>query len=103
MDTTDDFHTYRIIKVKQDMLVYIIDKFDQPELILEAKSKSKSGYAFNRIAFGDASSDDNTMGVALWDLVRFTPGTEPGPIGSLAVVFFGKLATTWANIKCALE
>ena len=99
MDTTDDFHAYRITKVKQDMFVYLIDNFFTPKLILEAKKKSKSTYANNWIVFGDGSSDANTTGVALWDFVRYIPGTQPGPPGSLALEHSGKLTTTWSTIK----
>lgn len=64
MDTTTDFHTYRLEMQNDDLLIYVDGK-----LALDAKGKfaPRKGYR-NKIAFGAANSTE--IGAALWDFVK---------------------------------
>ena len=64
MDTTDDFHTYRIWIRGEDLLVYV-----DGELLLDATGKFTGAPERNAVHFGAASS--HTEGEALWRAVRF--------------------------------
>lgn len=64
MDTTSDFHTYRLEMQDDDLLVYV-----DGELAFDLTDKFilRSDYP-NRVAFGAASSTE--VGEALWDSVK---------------------------------
>ena len=64
MDTTDDFHTYRIVVHGSDLRVYV-----DGELRLDATGRFTGAPQRNAIHFGAASS--GTEGEALWRAVRF--------------------------------
>ena len=71
MDTTDDFHVYRIVLKNNDIMVYVdgelridgTDKFNPPV--------TPAGR--NNVSFGAANS--GSLGEAYWDYVRFRTGT----------------------------
>lgn len=64
MDTTSDFHTYRLEMQGDDLLVYV-----DGELALDLTDKFVARDAYpNRIAFGAASSTE--LGEAYWDSVK---------------------------------
>lgn len=64
MDTTDDFHTYRIVTEGEDLQVYV-----DGELRLDASGRYREGGAGSRqLAFGAANS--GWVGEALWESVR---------------------------------
>jgi len=65
MDTTDDFHLYRITIEGEDLRVYVDD-----ELRIDAPGtfKPRGGYPRNELAFGAANS--GWQGEAYWDFVR---------------------------------
>ena len=71
MDTTDAFHTYRIVLKGQDILVYV-----DGELRLDGTGKYTSPVqpvGRNDVSFGAANSGE--VGEALWQSVRFrAPG-----------------------------
>ena len=65
MDTTGDFHLYRMELNGQDLEVYV-----DGELRIDASGslKPRSGYSRNEVAFGAANS--GMLGEASWDDVR---------------------------------
>lgn len=63
MDTTDDFHTYRIETQGEDLRVYV-----DGELRLEAPGRFAGRPGFRQLAFGAANSTD--LGEAWWRQVR---------------------------------
>lgn len=64
MDTTDDFHTYRIVTEGEDLQVFV-----DGELRLDAPGTYDArGGGTRQLAFGAANSTD--MGEALWQSVR---------------------------------
>jgi hypothetical protein len=65
MDTTGDFHLYRLEMKAQDLKVYV-----DGELRIDAPGvfKPRSGYARNEVAFGAANS--GMLGEAYWDDVK---------------------------------
>jgi glycosyl hydrolase family 10 len=65
MDTTDDFHVYRMELKGPDLKVYV-----DGELRIDAPGAMgpRSGYARNEVCFGAANSGD--MGEAYWDEVK---------------------------------
>ncbi len=64
MDTTDDFHTYRIVTEGQDLKVYV-----DGELRLDATGTfTPAGRTQNQLAFGAANS--GMVGEAYWQEVR---------------------------------
>ncbi len=64
MDTTDDFHTYRIVTEGEDLQVYV-----DGELRLDAPGQySSGGQGTRQLAFGAANS--GWVGEAMWQQVR---------------------------------
>ncbi|MBM3858920.1 MAG: hypothetical protein FJ395_04635 [Verrucomicrobia bacterium] len=64
MDTTKDFHVYRIVTQGKDVKVYV-----DGELRLDAPGAyTKAGVGRNEICFG--ASDSTNVGEACWDYVR---------------------------------
>ena len=64
MDTTDNFHTYRIVTEGEDLKVYV-----DGELRLDATGRYvKGGSGAKQLAFGAANS--TALGEALWRRVR---------------------------------
>ena len=65
MDTTQDFHVYRVVIKGTDMKVFV-----DGELRIDAKGKftPRAGYSRNEIGFGAANS--GMVGEAHWDYVR---------------------------------
>ena len=65
MDTTADFHLYRLELKGQDLRVYVDGelRIDGPGAI-----KPRSGYSKNEVAFGAANS--GMLGEAYWDDVK---------------------------------
>ena len=65
MDTTDDFHLYRLELNGRDLTVHVDGelRIDAPGVL-----KTRSGYARNEVCFGAANSP--MMGQALWKSVR---------------------------------
>lgn len=66
MDTTGDFHRYRIVAKGTGMKVYVDDTL---RLTAPRALAPHGGYPRNEIAFGTANSTE--QGEALWDEVRF--------------------------------
>ena len=95
MDTTDQFHTYRIIMVDDDIWVWLADNPNDPKLLLNGEDLCKSGYDWNEIHFGDSVT--GSAGSAYWDFVRYTSGIEVPPPSSVAPE--GKLAITWGELR----
>ena len=65
MDTTQDFHVYRVVIKDTDLKVFV-----DGELRIDAKGKfvARGGYRRNEIAFGAANS--GMVGEAYWDYVK---------------------------------
>ena len=65
MDTTDDFHLYRMELKGQDLKVHVDGelRIDAPGVL-----KPRSGYSRNEVSFGAANS--GMLGEAYWDNVR---------------------------------
>ena len=65
MDTTDDFHVYRVIIQGADMQVFVDDvlRIDAPGTFTQ-----RSGYPKNELAFGACNSPGT--GEAIWGYVR---------------------------------
>ncbi|QDT32916.1 glycoside hydrolase family 10 protein [Thalassoglobus polymorphus] len=65
MDTTSDFHTYRLVLNGEDLQVYV-----DGTLRLDGKGqlKPRTGYRRNEVAFGASNSTD--VGEAYWDDVK---------------------------------
>lgn len=70
MDTTDDFHTYRLVLKGQDLQVFADGK-----LVLDGTGKftAPTPAGRNALQFGAASSTE--VGEALWQSVRFHTGS----------------------------
>lgn len=69
MDTTDDFHLYRMELSGLDLKVYV-----DGQLRIDAPGAlgPRAGYSRNEVAFGAANS--GMMGEALWDTIRARAG-----------------------------
>lgn len=80
MDTTDGFHTYRVMVQEDDILIYV-----DGELRIDGQGKfTQPAGGRNRVSFGAANSP--SMGEALWRCVRLTsPGTRGAQVHDLAV------------------
>jgi hypothetical protein len=65
MDTTDDFHLYRMELERHDLKVYVDGelRIDAPGVL-----QPRSGYARNEVAFGAANS--GMLGEAYWANVK---------------------------------
>lgn len=98
MDTTDDFHTYLIVKTIKDMRVYLADNPRHPKLILDGTGKLKSGYDLFSLDFGDETS--GASGEYYLDFIKFKEGADVDITRVfLAVKSTGKLATAWGRLK----
>jgi hypothetical protein len=70
MDTTKDFHVYRIVTQGKDVKVYV-----DGELRLDAPGTyAKAGAGRNEVCFG--ASDSTNVGEACWDYVRARGGGQ---------------------------
>ena len=65
MDTTDDFHVYRLELSDQDLKVYVDGelRIDAPGVLTP-----RSGYSRNEVSFGAANSP--MVGEAYWSSVK---------------------------------
>lgn len=75
LDTTADFHVYRVVLHSPDLQIYVDDK-----LALDATGKftHPAHQGRNRLTFGSASS--SAQGESLWDYVRFRSALQEEPV-----------------------
>lgn len=75
MNTTDDFHRYRIVIKGADLQVHVDDilRLNAPGVLT-----ARTGYPRNEIAFGAANSPE--QGEALWDVVKVRSARASQPL-----------------------
>ena len=80
MDTTDQFHDYRIELIGSDVKVFVDGelRIDAPGAMVESPS-----YPRNEICFGGSNHDG--PGTAYWDHVSFRAGRKDFPLRDLAL------------------
>lgn len=80
MDTTDDFHHYRVLIKGADLQLYVDDVL---RIIAPGALAARSGYPRNEFAFGAANSTE--QGEALWDMVKVRASRADQPLQDIVV------------------